>query len=192
MAKGQCPPKCLYGSIFVSFGAKSLFSGGKFVHDIYGNPNSPQEDKFFFQNLYKFHNLYISIVFYLILSREVCPRSSRCDNHSVKRSLVEIGDKTSLDTFYKDLRGASHYGRGVKKTSDKLPSREQGRSPLKYINYKFYISLERKVCLLKESLGFHKYCGHVFLHWTNFWHQNSQKMLPCICFGGPCLLAFGL
>jgi hypothetical protein len=27
--------------IFVNFGVKSLFDEGKFVHDIYGNPNNP-------------------------------------------------------------------------------------------------------------------------------------------------------
>jgi hypothetical protein len=32
--------------------------------------------KIFFPKLYKFHNLYILIDFYLILPKEVCPRSS--------------------------------------------------------------------------------------------------------------------
>jgi hypothetical protein len=38
MTKVQGPPKCLYGSTFCEFGIKSLSGGGKFVHDIYGNP----------------------------------------------------------------------------------------------------------------------------------------------------------
>jgi hypothetical protein len=68
---------------------------------------------------------------------------------------------------------------------------DNGRSPLKYTNCRLYISLERKVCLLDESLDFHKYCGQLFFYWTNFWHQNSQKVFPCRRFGGPCLLAVG-
>jgi hypothetical protein len=49
-------------------------------------------------------------------------------------------------------------GSRLERNWDKLSSREQGRSPLKYTNYRFCISLERKVCPLEESLGFHKYC----------------------------------
>jgi hypothetical protein len=60
-------------ALFGSFGAKSLFSGGKLVHNIYGNPNSHRADKLFFLNLYKVFNLYILMNFYLVLSREVCP-----------------------------------------------------------------------------------------------------------------------
>jgi hypothetical protein len=44
---------------FVSFGVKILSGGGRFVHNIIENPNFPQDDKIFFLNLYKFHNLYI-------------------------------------------------------------------------------------------------------------------------------------
>jgi hypothetical protein len=51
---------------FWSFGAKSLFGGGKFVHSIYENPNSPRADKPFFLNLYKLHYLYILMDFYLV------------------------------------------------------------------------------------------------------------------------------
>jgi hypothetical protein len=40
---------------------------GKLVHNIYGNPNSPQVDKIFFLNLYKVYNLYILMDFYLVL-----------------------------------------------------------------------------------------------------------------------------
>jgi hypothetical protein len=40
-------------ALFVSFGAKSLANGGKFVHDINGNPKLSQEYKIFFSNLYK-------------------------------------------------------------------------------------------------------------------------------------------
>jgi hypothetical protein len=32
-------------ALFGSFGAKSLYGGGKLVSNIYGNPNSPQADK---------------------------------------------------------------------------------------------------------------------------------------------------
>jgi hypothetical protein len=42
-----------------------------------------------------------------------------------------------------------------------MGSRGQGRSSLKYTNIRLCISLERKVCLLEESLGFHKYCRQV-------------------------------
>jgi hypothetical protein len=57
--------------LFVSFGAKSLASGQKFVHDINENPNSFQEEKLFFPNLYKLHNLYILMNFYLVFLRGV-------------------------------------------------------------------------------------------------------------------------
>jgi hypothetical protein len=63
-------------ALFVSFGTKSLLGGGKFVQDKDGNSNSPQADNPFFPNLYKFHNLHIFMDFYLILSSEVCTRSS--------------------------------------------------------------------------------------------------------------------
>jgi hypothetical protein len=66
-------------TLFESFGTKSLFGGGKFVYNINGNPNSPQANKLFFPNLYKFENLYILMDFYLVLSRRACPRSSRPD-----------------------------------------------------------------------------------------------------------------
>jgi hypothetical protein len=69
----------------VSFDAKILSGGRKLVRDIYGNPNPPQANKFFFPNLYKLHNSYILMDFYLILSREVCPRSSQLHGRSIKR-----------------------------------------------------------------------------------------------------------
>jgi hypothetical protein len=91
------------------------------------------------------------------------------------------------------LMDTSQYNRRVERTLDKFSSRgEQGRSPLKYTNCRLCISLERKVCPLEESLGFHKCCKQVFHHWTNSWCQNSQKVLSCKCFGGHCLLAVGL
>jgi hypothetical protein len=71
-------------AFFVSFSAKSLFNGGTFICNIYGNPNFPQANKLFFLNLYKLHNLYILMDFYLVLSREVYPRSSQPHGHSVK------------------------------------------------------------------------------------------------------------
>jgi hypothetical protein len=83
------------------------------------------------------------------------------------------------------LRGASYYSHGVERTLDKLPSRRQGRSPLKYIICRLCISLERKVCPLKESLDFHKYCGQVFLHRINFWPQNFQNSVAIETFWRP-------
>jgi hypothetical protein len=68
------------------------------------------------------------------------------------------------------------------------PWTRRGTSPLKYTNCRLCTSLERKVYPLKKSLDFHKYCEQVFLHRTNFWHQNSQKVLPCRHFGGLYLL----
>jgi hypothetical protein len=51
--------------------------------------------------------------------------------------------------------GASHYGRQVEKTLDKLSSKGQGGNPLKYTNCKLCIGLDRKICPLEEILGFH-------------------------------------
>jgi hypothetical protein len=69
---------------FVSFGTKSLFDRRKFVHNINGNPNSPQVNTLFFPNLYKVHNMYILMDFYLVLSKGVYPRSSQPKGHSAK------------------------------------------------------------------------------------------------------------
>ena len=55
--------------LFVSFGAKSLSSGGKFVRKISKNQNCAQKDKLFFPNLCKLQNLYILMEFYLVLSK---------------------------------------------------------------------------------------------------------------------------
>jgi hypothetical protein len=74
-----------------------------------------------------------------------------------------------------DLRGGSQFGHQVKRALDKLSSRGQCRSPLKYTNCRLCISLERKVCPLEVSLGFHKYCAQVFSHRTNSWCQTSKK-----------------
>jgi hypothetical protein len=63
-------------ALFVRFGAKSLSNVEKFVQDKNGNPNYLLVDKLFLPNLYKLHNLYILMDFYLVLSRRVCPRSS--------------------------------------------------------------------------------------------------------------------
>lgn len=64
-------------ALFGSFGTKNLFSGEKLIRNIYENPNSRQTDKLFFPKLYKVFNLYILMDFYLVLSRRLCPRSSR-------------------------------------------------------------------------------------------------------------------
>jgi hypothetical protein len=45
-------------------------------------------NKLFFLNLYKVFNLFILTGFYLLLSREVCPRSSRPYSRSVKHPLL--------------------------------------------------------------------------------------------------------
>ena len=71
-------------SIFMNFGAKSLFGWGKFVHDIYENPNSPWADKLSFPNLYKLHDLYILMDFFLVPLTEVCLRSFGLHNCSVE------------------------------------------------------------------------------------------------------------
>ena len=68
----------------------------------------------------------------------------------------------------KNLRGISYYGCWVERTLDKLLSKEQDRSPLKYTNcgpymilkIKYtncgpYIILKIKVYLLEENLCFH-------------------------------------
>jgi hypothetical protein len=75
---------------------------------------------------------------------------------------------------------------------EELSLRGQGRSPLKYTNCGLCIILERKVCLLKESWVSINIMVKYFFHHTNPWRQNFQKVLPCRCFGGHCLLAIGL
>jgi hypothetical protein len=90
------------------------------------------------------------------------------------------------------LRGAAHYTHLVERALDKLPSREQGRSPMKYTNCGIYISLERKVCLLEESSGFLSCLKQSFHHWTNSWSYYSQKAMPYRHFGGRCSLTFGI
>jgi hypothetical protein len=72
----------------------------------------------------------------------------------------------------------------VENSLDKLSLRGQGRNTLKHTNSGVCISLERKVYLLEENLGFHEYCRQTFLHMTNSWRQNSQKVLPCGHFEG--------
>jgi hypothetical protein len=67
--KEQHPPKCLHGNTFCKFDVKCFSGGEEFVHNIYGNPNSHQEDKLFFPNLYKLHNFHILMDFYLVLLR---------------------------------------------------------------------------------------------------------------------------
>jgi hypothetical protein len=91
-----------------------------------------------------------------------------------------------------DIRSASHYGRGVKRTLYKLSSREQDRSPLKYTNCGVWISLEKKNYPFEENLGFHKYSRQTFIHRTNSWCQNSQKMLSCRHSGGHYPMAVNL
>ena len=87
-ANGQRPPNVYMIDLFGNFGAKSLYSGGKLVCNIYGNPNSPQANKIFFLNLYKVYTLYIKMDFYLIPSKRICLRSPQPHGHSVKRPLM--------------------------------------------------------------------------------------------------------
>jgi hypothetical protein len=56
--KGQRPTdkalqNAYIAAFFVGLGAKSLFGGGKFVHNIYEIPNSPRADKQFFIKIFK-------------------------------------------------------------------------------------------------------------------------------------------
>jgi hypothetical protein len=53
-------------AFFVSFDTKSLSTRRKFVQNIYGNPNSSQDKKLSFQNIYKLYDFYISMDFYLV------------------------------------------------------------------------------------------------------------------------------
>jgi hypothetical protein len=48
--KGNGLQNTYIAEIFVSFGARKLYSGGKFIQNKNGNPNSPQEVYFFFLN----------------------------------------------------------------------------------------------------------------------------------------------
>jgi hypothetical protein len=48
------------------------------------------------------------------------------------------------------LRGASHYGRGIEMTLDKLCLRRQDIIPLKYINCGVCISLEKNLSTWRE------------------------------------------
>jgi hypothetical protein len=54
MANRQCLPKGLHDSAYSKF-----WLGREFVYKLNKIPNSPQENKLFFPNLYKLHNLYI-------------------------------------------------------------------------------------------------------------------------------------
>jgi hypothetical protein len=71
---------------------------------------------------------------------------------------VSLPHDESLNMFVHKLgmvRGASYYSHQVERTLDKLSSRGPSGNPLKYTNCRVYISLEKKFCLLKESLGFY-------------------------------------
>jgi hypothetical protein len=60
------------------------------------------------------------------------------------------------DLLYKTryIKGRSHtMAVEIERILDKFSSRRQGRSQLKYTNCRVCISLERKFCPLKESLG---------------------------------------
>jgi hypothetical protein len=83
--------------------------------------------------------------------------------------------KLDSKRFLAKLRGTSLYGCGVKRILDKLSSRGQDRSLLKYTNCGVCISLKIKICPLKENLGFHKYHGQTFLYQIKF---GTKTQLP--------------
>jgi hypothetical protein len=124
--------------------------------------------------------------FWSDLETRVCPKCVTAI-HKFRKAFARILFLASLSNR---LRGASHYGRRAESTGNKLFSWVQGRSPLKYTNSGVCTSLERKVCLLEESLGFHNYCRQTFLNQTNSHRQNFQKVLPCRHFGDCCPLAY--
>jgi hypothetical protein len=129
------------------------------------------------------YGVILRLSFHVGLTSPIEPRSKQ-------NQLVDIPSPcTGYYTIH--LRSGLYYGRWVERFLDKLFSIRQGRSSLKYTNYRLCTSSERKVCLRKKSLGFHKYCGQVFLHQTNSWRQKFQKVLPCRRFGGLCLLVVG-
>jgi hypothetical protein len=80
-------------------------------------------------------------------------------NTEWKAPVLWLLSESNCGILGRNLRGASHYGHWIERTLNKLSLREQGRSTLKYANTRVYISLERKVCPLEESLDFHKYYG---------------------------------
>jgi hypothetical protein len=52
-------------ALFGSFGIQSISNGGKSIRNVYGNPNFLRGNKLFFPSLYRVHNLYILMDFYL-------------------------------------------------------------------------------------------------------------------------------
>jgi hypothetical protein len=74
-------------TLFISFGAKNLASGREFVQDRNGKPIFPHEDKLFIFKLILTPQFVYLIYFYVILSREVYPRSTQPNNHGVKHPL---------------------------------------------------------------------------------------------------------
>jgi hypothetical protein len=82
------------------------------------------------------------------------------------------------------LKGASHFFHQVERALDKLASRRQGWSSLKYPIYGVCISLERKICPLEEDLGFHYFYGQAFVYRSNLLktHKNycHISILECI------------
>jgi hypothetical protein len=116
-------------------------------------------------------------------SDDVILRIWRTDNNEIIPSLAS---KVSIEGQFRLWPSGS----GGPRT--KLPSRGQETSPLKYTNCGVGISLERKVCLLKESLGFRSHLGQTFFHRINSLCPNLQKVLQYRQFGGHCWLALGL
>ena len=86
------------------------------------------------------------------------------------------------------LRSASHYFCWVKRTLDKLSTREQGRSPLKYINCGPCISLERKSLSAWGEFGCPLILQINFPPPHKLLAPKLPKVLLCRCFGDHCTL----
>jgi hypothetical protein len=135
------------------------------------------------KNSYHFVSLWVEVA-----CGEHARRARVGGAHPIAQHALNEPCKWLLVRHFEQVRGASYYSRGVERTSNKLPLRGQGRSPLKYMNCKLCISLERKVCLVEENLSTIFMETQTLLKCTNFWRQNSQKVLPCRYFGDRWLL----
>jgi hypothetical protein len=133
------------------------------------------------------HNVYKDPIVYCI-QRLCCCQFNVFWNQSIINQFEAYNSMSQVQYFFKS---ASHYGRCVELTSDKLPMRE-GRSLLRYTNCGVCISL------IKKSLSSWGEFGFPFLSWTNISSQNKllaqshKKYLSCRHFGRHHLLIVGL
>ena len=87
------------------------------------------------------------------------------------------------------VRGTSHYGHQLSRQGilaiwwkakvcplDLHIKGQQTRASKTSTWEHFFGVLVPKVCLLEESLDFHKYCGQVFFHWTTFLSKLIQSL----------------